>query len=153
MPINCCFHCSINNSSEQIKASRTMWAPRQTHSWEATPQNVSHYPLYKPLNNNVTYEEKVTYEENHGPHYQHHHNHHPHFEDKVEVIEYEEVVEDGRNGNCRDKVEVVEYERVDRHRNGNHEVYQERVDIESDGYIQQKHKNFELSKWASYRVH
>ena len=36
----------------------------------------------------------------------------PHFEDKVEVIEYEQGVEQGMNEKCIDKIEVIVFERV-----------------------------------------
>ncbi|GKA59060.1 hypothetical protein Tco_0758373 [Tanacetum coccineum] len=33
---------------------------------------------------------------------------------------------------------------------GNHKVYKENVDSEADGFIQRKHKNFELSKTNTF---
>jgi|UniRef100_A0A2N9IWG9 hypothetical protein len=138
-----------------------MWTPKQNRGWETTSQDyyahgmpnvmtdVPQYPnVYKAYNNKVTYEEDCG-----APHKRHDRQHrHPHFSDKVEVIEYEEIVEEGRNGKGRDKVEVIEYERVERNRNGNHEVYEKKIDIEADGYIQQKHKGFELSRWGTNKV-
>lgn len=36
--------------------------------------------------------------------------------------------------------------------NGNCVITEETIDVESDGYIQQKHKGFELCKWRTYKA-
>lgn len=73
---------------------------------------------------------RVTYEEHH-PHVNvHHKNHHhhkapkPEFHESVQVIEYDQSIDD----------------------KGNIHVHEEMVDVEADRYIQQRHKGFELWK-------
>ena len=70
-------------------------------------------------------------EEHRGGHYQgQQHQHNP--ESGRSVVEVTETVAQcDRNGNCV--------------------VVEERVDVEVDDYIQQKHKGFELFKWRTFK--
>ncbi|KAF8037059.1 hypothetical protein BT93_B0086 [Corymbia citriodora subsp. variegata] len=89
--------------------------------------NVPQYPnVYPAFNNRVTCEGE---RESHHNHHQHNPQHRsPHFQEKVEVIEFQE-------------------ERVGRNKVDEVETVEEVVDVRSDGFIEQKHRGFGLCKW------
>ncbi|KDP31027.1 hypothetical protein JCGZ_11403 [Jatropha curcas] len=53
------------------------------------------------------------------------------------------------------KVQLVEQEQmiVQDNSAGIHEVVEKSIDAETDGYLQQKHKAFELCKWKTFKLH
>ncbi|KAL7204570.1 hypothetical protein ACSBR2_017612 [Camellia fascicularis] len=93
--------------------------------------DVPHYPNVHRIFNNTT----TVYEEEDGSGHNQKKHHEPQVRaKKVQFVEHEEVIgETDKNGN-------------------NVKVYKENVDVEADGFIKQKHKNFELCKWATFKM-
>ncbi|KAA8540763.1 hypothetical protein F0562_024318 [Nyssa sinensis] len=89
---------------------------------ETMPSMVTDAPPYPGVhmifNHNVGYED-----EGHESRRKHHA---PAAHKKVHIVEYEQTTEYDRNGNCK--------------------VVEESIDMEADGFIKQKHKNFERNK-------
>ncbi|XWS47645.1 hypothetical protein CRYUN_Cryun13aG0001900 [Craigia yunnanensis] len=122
------------------------YTPRQNSGWDTTSQDyhahlsrmermptiipgAPQYPnVHKAFNNKYTFEEEVEFQEE-----QNRKQHSPKSQKKVQVVEHVETIQETRDENC--------------------EVYEETaVDVDADGYIQQKHKGFELCKWKTFRV-
>lgn len=85
---------------------------------------------------NLAFNNKIAYEEDHhhaGSDHKHHHKHQApvRFQEKVEVISYEQVEDDDQAG----------------------KVYEESIDVEADGFIKQKRKGLELCKWKTFKAH
>lgn len=92
---------------------------------------VPHYPNVHTIFNN-----RVTYEEEQGNPTQKHQKHHdPEDHKKVRFAEQEKTITD----------------QVD-NKKGKHVVIEESVDVEADGFIQKKHKYFEMCKWGTFKV-
>ncbi|XVF11162.1 hypothetical protein REPUB_Repub08aG0002100 [Reevesia pubescens] len=125
------------------------YTPRQDSGWDTTSQDyhaylsrmermpriihaAPQYPnVHKAFNNKYTFEEveEVEFQEEHQRKLQH--SPCPKSQKKVQV---EETIEETRDENDQ--------------------VYEETtVKVEADGYIQQKHKGFELHKWKTFKVH
>lgn len=50
------------------------------------------------------------------------------------------------------KVQISEYvERIEEGRDGNYEVHHESIDVQAESFIRQKHKGFELCKWKTFK--
>ncbi|KAL2243668.1 UNVERIFIED_CONTAM: hypothetical protein Sindi_0484800 [Sesamum indicum] len=104
---------------------------------QRTPTVICDYPdvqhAHKSRHNHPPYAEK--HEHHHVKNFRGSHQHHPHeLHKKVHFVEQESVTEVGRDRKC--------------------EVYQEKsIDVEAEGFIQQHHKNFELSKWDTFKVY
>ncbi|KAK3439880.1 hypothetical protein EUGRSUZ_B00219 [Eucalyptus grandis] len=95
--------------------------------------NVPQYPNVHPaFHQKVTYEEEsecLQSQNQHQHQHQHQHHHHPpQFQEKVEVMKFEE-------------------ERFGRNRNDEFVMVEEVVEVRSDGYVPPKHRGFELCKW------
>ncbi|KAE8124320.1 hypothetical protein FH972_019218 [Carpinus fangiana] len=105
------------------------------HRMERTPTMLPGPPQYP----NLAFSNKIAHEEDRhaGSNHKHHHkNQTPvRFQEKVEVISYEQAEEEeaGKNGAC--------------------EVYEESIDVEADGFIKQKRKGLELCKWKTFKAH
>ncbi|EOY20890.1 Uncharacterized protein TCM_012229 [Theobroma cacao] len=124
------------------------YTPRQNSGWDTTSQDyrahlarmerqptmipgASQYPtVHKAFNNKYSSEEEVVeFKEEH-----HQKQRSPKSEKKVQIVEHVETIEETTDGN--------------------YEVHEETtVDVEAGGYIQQKHKAFELCKWKTFKVH
>ncbi|KAL2465391.1 Uncharacterized protein Adt_41242 [Abeliophyllum distichum] len=114
-----------------------------------------------PHSTNVhdVYDNKVVYTEKFDP-YHHHENspvkHHEkydpynHHENSPAKHHEQRYVPEGHK-----KVHFVEHTRsTEIDRDGKHEVYEEKtIDMEADGYIQQKHKNFDNCNRGAFKAY
>lgn len=131
-----------------MRTSCDDYSLRNQYGWDTTPNSYSAQvrrtermpaavlidgPQYPDQGHVIV--SKVTYEEDGlGSHGLKHHHHYPtpKIQEKVEVIEYERVDGLGRNGRC--------------------EVYEvESIDMEADGYIQKKHRSYDVPKYNTYK--
>ncbi|KAK4438547.1 hypothetical protein Salat_0189100 [Sesamum alatum] len=104
---------------------------------QRTPAVVCDYPeaphAHKTRHNHPAYAEK--HDHNHVKIFHGNHHHQPpELHKKVHFVKQESSTDVGRDGK--------------RH------VYEEKsIDVEAEGFIQQHHKNFELSKWDTFKVY
>ncbi|KAM7280823.1 hypothetical protein ACFE04_007957 [Oxalis oulophora] len=87
------------------------------------------YPnVYKAFNNGSAHQQEAPNHHNHiGDHHQ------TPIQKKVHISEKVETISCDMNGNCQ--------------------VIEESVDMDADGFIEQKHKGFELCKWNTFKKH
>lgn len=102
--------------------------------------------------NMMTYEGEVPshMKSQHQQKYQHApqaHKGRVHFAEHDKITDY---VPQAHKGRVHSAEHEIITEVVDRN-NGRLEVHQESIDTEADGFIRLKHKNFELSKWETFK--
>ncbi|KAF1002968.1 hypothetical protein AG4045_030344 [Apium graveolens] len=103
--------------------------------------------------NNMNYEGEAPYRM-HSQHQTHQHAPQAH-KSRVHFAEHDTISASGHAPQARKgRVHFAEHdtttEVVDR-KNGRLEVHQDSIDEEADGFIRLKHKNFELSKWETFK--
>lgn len=125
---------SYNSNQNQYQYSWDKTTPYEYHEHmsiiESSPGVLPDVSRY--VNAQMLFNKKVAYEEERGR----------------PVHPYEKI----QACAAHKKVHFVENEKItDVDKNMKHEVHEERsVDAEADGFIKQKHKNFELAKWATF---
>lgn len=109
------------------------------------------YPNHGQFSNMMTYEGEAP-RHMHSQHQKHHHAPQAH-KGRVHFAEHDTIVDHAPQAR-KGRVHFAEHdtitEVVDR-KNGKFEVHQDSIDAEADGFIRLKHKNFELSKWDTFK--
>ncbi|KAK5846517.1 hypothetical protein E1A91_A03G072600v1 [Gossypium mustelinum] len=109
-----------------------VYTPRQNSGWDTTSQDYQAH---------LSRMERSATMIPGAPQYP---NVHKAFNNKVEFPEEDQCAERSPTANSRKKVQVVEHAET---------VDEATLDSQADGYIQQKHKAFELCKWKTFKMH